>query len=106
MDMSTKKSGLHIEATSHHHHHHPHHRRKTRWASTLLAQFVSSFVAPLMVGLTLQGFKGCDGPSGLLPALIRPPLHADAVRDDTRRRDAGRSLCRQDENPLQHRRDQ
>ena len=43
----------------HRRHHHGRHRPLL---VKLLPQMFSSLMAPLLVGLTLQGFKGCDIP--------------------------------------------
>jgi hypothetical protein len=42
---------------------HSPHVRKPRWLAKILPQMFTSVVAPLVVGVALQGFKGCDATS-------------------------------------------
>ncbi len=43
------------------------HPKKSRWRGKLVPGLFNSLVAPLLVGLALQGLKGCDRNSPRVP---------------------------------------
>src|ERR1700722_3051946 len=47
--------------------HHTSHAKKSRWLTKIFPQIFTSVIGPLAVGLTLQGFKGCDSTSAQTP---------------------------------------
>jgi hypothetical protein len=67
MDMGTNKATLNsldIKSGTR-----QHHAKKSHWFVRLFPSIFTSVIAPLAVGLALQGYKGCDAPRATPPTV-------------------------------------